>query len=187
MAPTSTFCCFLNSQKLANGDRENYWVLTNARLSFWGPSPMFTGTKNLNFRQNFRQYSELAAYYSKTRRNMENLKQQGSSMTVWLYPPQIWWGSAEHSRRNVCAIGVGQVIFSRPAMLLAAYGTRTGESRWALPRISSWLCSNQSSMVDKFCSNSLCTGSMRTTDKTLNHARSEYKHSLIFRVRTVLS
>jgi len=119
---------------------------------------------------------------------VENLKQQGSSLTIWPYSPQIWWGSAEHSRRNVCAnIGMGQVIFSSPAMLLAAYMTRTGESRWALPRISSWLCSNQSSMVDKFCSNSLCTGSMRTIDKTLNHAWSEYKHSLILRVRTVLS
>jgi len=51
------------------------WVLANARLGFGGPSQFFTGAKNLNFRQNFRQHSELAAYYSKTGRHMENLQQ----------------------------------------------------------------------------------------------------------------
>jgi len=103
--------CFLNCQKPANGDRGNILgiyvaqlVLANAHLGFWGTLPIFLqGSKNLNFWQNFRQHSELAAYYSKTERYMENLKQQGSSLIIWLYSPQIWWGSAEQSRRNVYA------------------------------------------------------------------------------------
>jgi len=74
--------CFLNSQKLANGDQENYWGymlhsgFSLTQILVLGEHPhFFAGGKTLNFRQNFRQHLELAAYYSKTRRNMGNLKQ----------------------------------------------------------------------------------------------------------------
>jgi len=31
---------------------------------------------------------------------LEHLKQLGSSLAIWLYSPEIWWGSAEQSQRN---------------------------------------------------------------------------------------
>ena len=49
-------------------------ILINARLGFGGPSLVFPEGKKLNFRQNFRQDSELVTYYSATGRNIENLK-----------------------------------------------------------------------------------------------------------------
>jgi len=37
-------------------------LLDTARIGFVGPSPIFTGDKNSNFEQRFRQDSQLAAY-----------------------------------------------------------------------------------------------------------------------------
>jgi len=84
MAPMGTFCfVFLILRNLPMeigqiiGIYVAHWFLTNTHVLVFGlPSPIFyKGQKNLNFWQHFRQHLELAAYYYKTGRNMENLKQ----------------------------------------------------------------------------------------------------------------
>ena len=66
--------CHDNSQKLPNGDWENYWRYMSHGW-FLG-TPNFYRGKNVNCGQHFRHRSELVAYYSTTRMNMENQKHE---------------------------------------------------------------------------------------------------------------
>jgi len=82
MAPVDKFCyvfLLLRNWPVEVGKLLIYvdiWmVLNNTCLGFWGTLPSFTGAKNCNFGQNFRQGSQMAAYYSTTGRNMEYKKQ----------------------------------------------------------------------------------------------------------------
>ena len=77
---------------------------SNARLGFFGDPRDFLqgrGSKNVNFREKNRQHSELAAYYCKTGRNVENTI--GFIIDyLTIFTPNLM-GLAEQSRRNVCA------------------------------------------------------------------------------------
>jgi len=78
-------------------------VLTNARLGFGVILRNFyRGAKNCNFGHNFRQGSPMVAYYSTTRKNMENQKQRFINGYLAIFP-QILWGLAEQSRINIGA------------------------------------------------------------------------------------
>jgi len=145
MAPMDTFCFV--TLNLRNPSMEigqiiriyvAHWVLTNACLSFWTTFPNFyKGQKKLNIRQNFRQHSELAAYYSKTGRNIKKSKTiRFIADYLTIFTPNLvgfGWTVTEKCLRKQ---GWGRLSLGRPVMLLAAYNTRTGESRWALPHIS---------------------------------------------------
>jgi len=63
-------------------------VLTNARLRFWGRSPIFLQGQTPQFWATFSTRS-LAAYYSTTGRNMENQKHKYYALTIWLYSPKF--------------------------------------------------------------------------------------------------